>query len=96
MSPPEVSAKQEPGSIFDGNGESALLDARRLVRAGELASRANPGDDDYEAFGAVFRAIAGRLALVERWVESGRQEVLALRASPAREPTADDADATVS
>ena len=79
----------EGGSLFDGYGESALLDAKRLVRAGELASRSNPGDDDYEAFGSVFRAIAGRLELVERWVESGRQEVLALRATPTR-PSPDE------
>ncbi len=81
-----MSPEEEGHSIFDGYGESALLDAKRLVRAGELASRANPDDDDYQAFGAVFRAIAGRLELIARWVESGRQEVLALRASPPREP----------
>ena len=79
-----MSPDDEGGSLFDGYGESALLDAKRLVRAGELASRANPGDDDYEAFGSVFRAIAGRLEIVEHWVEGGRREVLALRAAPTR------------
>ena len=78
-------------SIFDGAGEDALLEAKRLVRAGELATRANPADDDFSAFGAVFRAIEGRLELVERWVEGGRQEVLALRA--AREGLDDPAGA---
>ena len=88
-----MSAPEEGGSLFDGYGESALLDAKRLVRAGELASRANR-DDDYEAFGAVFRDIAGRLELVEQWVESGRQEVLALRAAPGREPEVDRSNLT--
>ena len=83
-----MSTPEEGGSLFDGYGESALLDAKRLVRAGELASRANR-EDDFEAFGAVFRAIADRLELVERWVESGRQEVLALRALTGREPSQD-------
>ena len=81
-----MSPQEEGSSLFDGYGESALLDAKRLVRAGELASRANPGDDDYEAFGSVFRAIAGRLEIVERWVESGRQEVLALQRQSSAEP----------
>ncbi len=80
-----MSSEEDPGSIFDGYGEDALLDAMRLVRAGELASRAIPADDDFAAFGAVFRAIEGRLELVERWVEGGRQEVLALRASQTNE-----------
>ena len=80
-----MSPEEEGGSLFDGYGESALFDAKRLVRAGELASRANPADDDYDAFGAVFRAIADRLELVEHWVESGRREVLMLRASPTRQ-----------
>ena len=78
--------EEEGASLFDGYGESALLEARRLARAGELASRANQMDDDYEAFGAIFRAIDGRLALVAQWVESGRREVLALRAAQGREP----------
>ena len=85
-----MSAVEEGASLFDGDGESALLDARRLVRAGELASRANR-DDDFEAFGALFRAIEGRLDLVARWVESGRREVLTLRASRPQEPRADPA-----
>ncbi len=57
MRPPELREDQEPDSLFDGTGESALLDAKRLLRAGELASRANT-DDDFAAFGAQFRAIA--------------------------------------
>ena len=76
-----MSPREEHPSIFDGTGEDALLEAKRLVRAGELASRASPADDDFQAFGSVFRAIEGRLELVERWVEGGRQEVLALRAA---------------
>ena len=79
-----MSPEEEGRSLFDGYGETAMLDAKRLVRAGELASRANPGDDDYEAFGAAFRAVAGRFELVEHWVESGRQELLALRATATR------------
>ena len=90
-----MSAPEEGGSLFEGYGESALLDAKRLVRAGELASRANR-DDDYEAFGSIFRAIAGRLELVERWVESGRQEVMALRALSGRQSSQDRADPTSS
>ena len=89
-----MSPEEEGGSLFDGYGESALLDAKRLVRAGELASRANPGDDDCEAFGAVFRAVAGRLELVEHWIESGRQEVLALRAGVTRKSPGEPASAT--
>ena len=80
------------GSIFDGDGETALLDAKRLVRAGELASRADPTNDDFEAFGAVFRAIAGRLELVDGWAETGRREVLALRGLSARKSPAEPAD----
>ena len=87
--------EEEGNSLFDGYGESALLDAKRLVRVGELASRANPGDDDYEAFGSVFRAIAGLLELVDRWVESGRQEVLTLRsAQPERQSMSAPANST--
>ena len=72
-------AQLEQPSIFDGYGENAFLDARRLVRAGELASRACPGDDDYEAFGALFRAVDGQLELVGTWAEKAREEVIALR-----------------
>ncbi len=73
-----VAMSEEVISIFDVYGETALAEARRLTRAGELASRAHPRDDDYEAFGAVFRAIDGHLETIGRWVESGRQEVVAL------------------
>ncbi len=91
MSPEETHLERDRGSIFDGDGETALLEAKRLVRAGELAARANQ-DDDFEAFGSVFRAIGGRLELVELLVESGRQEVLALRTSLARESAVDRSD----
>ena len=64
------------------------------MRAGELASQANPADDDYQAFGAVFSAVEGCLELVAQWVECGRQEVLALRAAPPRQSSADPASAT--
>ena len=70
-------------SIFDGHGETALLDARRLARAGELASRAC-ADDDFQAFGALFRAVDGQLERVETWVAGAREEVLALRNRPER------------
>ena len=89
-----MSLREESGSLFDGDGESALLDAKRLVRAGELAARAHPGDDDWEAFGSLFRAIAGQLELVERWVESGRREILALRTPPARRSPDEPASTT--
>lgn len=39
--------EQGAPSIFDGTGEDALLEAKRLVRAGELAARANPVNDDF-------------------------------------------------
>ena len=84
-----MSAEERP-SIFDGYGETALAEARRLTRAGELASRAHPRDDDYEAFGSVFRAIDGHLEVVARWVETGRQEVSALRAARASDDRSDD------
>ena len=78
-----MSAEEQP-SIFDGYGETALAEARRLTRAGELASRAHPRDDDYEAFGSVFRAIDGHLEAVASWVETVRDEVRALRAAQGR------------
>ncbi len=63
-------------SIFDGPGETALIDARRLAWAGELATRGAPEhDDDSEALGAVFRAIHDRLELVEQWIDTVREQV---------------------
>ena len=78
-------------TIFDGRGETAFLEARRLVRAGELAARAI-ADTEGEAFGAVFRAVDDRLEAVADWVEDGRREVLALRASRTPEPPGDPAE----
>lgn len=83
-----MSAEERNPSIFDGHGETSFLDARRLVRAGELAARAIT-DTEGEAFGALFRAIDDRLEAVARWVEDGRREVLSLRASWAQEPPTD-------
>ena len=76
---PGVTAAPSVHSIFDGPGETALIDARRLAWAGELATRAAPERDaDSEALGAVFRAIHERLELVVRWIDTVREEVCAV------------------